>query len=98
MALPPTGSNRGIRLDTKMVARGAAFALIGSFFMGIGLLIGGSALVSAVQEWIRNLETPPSETFKRTAQQLRTAAVAGTQGWNNGTPESIENVVGSPAS
>jgi hypothetical protein len=61
--------------------------------MGIGGLVGltglvlvGSALVSATRRWVRQLERPPSEMARATWQQAKAAASAGAGAWRDQAP------------
>ncbi|HXW36015.1 MAG TPA: hypothetical protein VEJ87_15680 [Acidimicrobiales bacterium] len=81
-----SGTQQGVELNTTMVVGGALFALLGSFLIALGVFLGGAAVLSAARRWVRTLETPPSETFRRTAHQLRHASAAGVKAWNGGVP------------
>jgi hypothetical protein len=58
--------------------------------IGIGGLVGlagmvlvGSAIVSAARQRVNQLERPPSELAKRKWQQARAATTAGATAWRN---------------
>ena len=46
-----------------------------------GMLLVGSAIVSAARQRMNQLEQPPSELAKRTWQQARAATTAGAKAW-----------------
>jgi len=50
-----------------------------------GLAIGSGYVVAATRQWIREMETPPSELAKTKWAQARAAVSAGASAWQNGT-------------
>jgi hypothetical protein len=80
-----TGSpNQKVEFNTTMWAGGAVLALVGSMLVGIGMLLGGMAVLSAARQWIQQLETPPTETARSVFRQLQSAASAGAKAWQGG--------------
>jgi hypothetical protein len=51
-----------------------------------GLAVGGSHLMSATRQWVREMDVPPSELAKLKWAQARAAAAAGAAAWQNGRP------------
>ena len=56
---------------------------IGGLLGFTGMLLVGSAIVSAVRQRVNQLEQPPSELAKRKWQQARAATNAGAKAWRN---------------
>jgi len=54
-----------------------------------GLAIGSGYVVSATRQWIREMETPPSEVAKAKWAQARAAVSAGASAWQNGTQAQV---------
>jgi hypothetical protein len=83
--VPSNGQNgQSVELNTTLIGVGAVLALLGSLLIGLGMAMGGTAVISAARQWVRQQETPPSETAKQKLQQLRTAAAAGADAWRSG--------------
>jgi hypothetical protein len=73
-----------VQVNTTLIGAGAGLALLGSLLIGLGMAMGGAAIIGAAREWARQQETPPSETARQKLQQLRTAASAGAEAWRSG--------------
>ena len=52
-----------------------------------GLAVGGGHLLSAIRQWVAEMETPPRELARIKWNQARTAVAAGTAAWQNGPGE-----------
>ena len=76
--------NQKVEFNTTMWAGGAVLALVGSMLVGIGMLLGGVAVLSAARRWIQQLETPPTEKVRTMIGQLQSAASAGAKAWQGG--------------
>jgi hypothetical protein len=61
----------------SLIGAGALIALA-------GLAVGGTHVISATRQWIREMEVPPSELAKIKWAQARSAATAGAAAWQNG--------------
>jgi hypothetical protein len=66
-----------VEINTTAIAAGAVIAVIGVLLVSVGGSIAGGTLVSAARSWVRQLETPPSETAKTVLRQFGTAAATG---------------------
>jgi hypothetical protein len=66
-----------VEINTTAIAAGAVIAIIGVLLVSVGGSIAGGTLVSAARSWVRQLETPPSETAKTVLRQFGTAAATG---------------------
>ncbi len=50
----------------------------------VGLAVGGGHLLSATRQWVKEMETPPSELARIKWTQARAAVSAGAAAWQNG--------------
>ena len=78
------GSQEGIQVDRTLVIGGGVLVGIGGLLGLSGMVLVGSALLSATRQWVDQLERPPSEVARRTWQQARAAVSAGAEAWRNG--------------
>ncbi len=62
----------------------AALVGAGTLIALAGLALGGSHMLSATRQWVREMEVPPSELAKIKWAQARSAAAAGAAAWQNG--------------
>ncbi len=67
-----------------MLITGGALIGTGALIALAGMAVGGSHVVLATRQWIREMEVPPSELAKIKWAQARTAAAAGAAAWQNG--------------
>jgi hypothetical protein len=63
---------------------GAGLVGVGGLIALVGLGIGGYHLLSAVQQWVREMEVPPSQLARMKFAQAKVAAAAGASAWQNG--------------
>ena len=75
---------RGIQVNRSLLVGGGVLVGIGGLLGFTGMVLVGSALLSATRQWIDQLERPPSEIARRKWQQARAAASAGAGAWRNG--------------
>ena len=54
-----------------------------------GLAVGGGYIASATRQWVREMETPPSELARQKWAQARAAVSAGASAWQNGPQADI---------
>ena len=71
-------------LRTGPLVTGAALFGAGALLALAGLAVGGSHLVLATRQWIREMEMPPKEQARIKWAQAKNAAAAGTAAWQNG--------------
>ena len=77
-------ASRGeVQLSRRRIAAGGVLIGIGGLLGLTGMLLVGSAIVSAARQRVNQLEQPPSELAKRTWQQARAASAAGAKAWRN---------------
>jgi hypothetical protein len=79
-------------INTTAIAAGAVIAVIGVLLVSVGGSIAGGTLVSAARSWVRQLETPPTQTAKAVLRQFGSAAAtgisAGVGSWQGQVPDS----------
>ena len=76
-----SSTSTGFQLNGTPMIVGAALIGAGSLIGLTGLIVGGTAMVSATREWFRGLDVPPSETVKHKIGQTKAATVAGASAW-----------------
>jgi hypothetical protein len=64
----------------------AALVGAGTLVALAGLALGSTHLLTAIRQWVREMEVPPSELARQKWAQARTAVAAGTAAWQNGPP------------
>jgi hypothetical protein len=74
-------SYTGFQLNSTPMIVGAALIGAGSLIGLSGLIVGGSAMVSATRKWFRELEVPPSEVVKHKWGATKAATTAGAGAW-----------------
>ncbi len=67
-----------------LLIAGAAIVGAGTLMALAGLAIGGSHVLSATRQWIREMEVPPGELARMRWSQAKSAMAAGTSAWQNG--------------
>ena len=77
-------SQEGVRLNRSLLIGGGGLVGIGGLLAFTGMVLVGSALLSATRQWANQLEQPPSELARRKWQQAKAAATAGAGAWRNG--------------
>jgi hypothetical protein len=81
-----------IQLDQRLLKMGAIIAGVGGTVWLAGMMVAGSAMVKAAQQWMNQLDRPPSETARAKWQQLTAATTAGTNAWKAGAPAAITSL------
>jgi hypothetical protein len=76
-----SSSSTGFQLNGTPMIVGAALIGAGCLIGLTGLIVGGSAMVSATRKWFNELDVPPSETVKHKMSQTKAATVAGANAW-----------------
>jgi hypothetical protein len=77
-------SPEGMQLNRSRLVGGGLLVGIGGLLGFTGMVLVGSALLSATRQWVNQLEQPPSELARRKWQQAKAAASAGAEAWRNG--------------
>src|SRR5215211_3915144 len=84
MKMSNNASPGGMQLNRSLLVGGGLLVGIGGLLGFTGMVLVGSALLSATRQWVNQLEQPPSEMARRKWQQAKVAASAGAQAWRNG--------------
>jgi hypothetical protein len=71
------------QLNGAPMVVGAVLIGVGGLIGMSGLIVGGTALMSATRRWFRELEMPPSEAVKHKLGATRAATVAGATAWHH---------------
>jgi hypothetical protein len=77
----------GMQVNRGMVVGGAVLVGLGGLLGFSGMVLLGSALVTASRRWMRQLDRPPTETARRKWEQARAATTAGAEAWRSGSPD-----------
>lgn len=71
----------GFKMNSTPMIVGACLIGAGSLIGFTGMIIGGTAMISAARKWFRDLEVPPSEVVKQKFGQTKAATAAGASAW-----------------
>ena len=74
----------GPQLRSGPLVSGAALVGVGGLLALAGIAVGGFHLLSAVRQWVSEMEVPPSELARQKLAQAKAAAAAGAGAWQNG--------------
>ena len=77
-------SQEGVRVNRSLLIGRVGLVGIGGLLGFTGMVLVGSALLSATRQWVKQLEQPPSVMARRRWQQAKAAAAAGAGAWRNG--------------
>jgi hypothetical protein len=75
MSLQPVQLNRGALVS------GAVLVGVGGLLGATGVLLGTYAILSATRQWMKQLETPPSEIAAQRLHQAKVATSAAAHAW-----------------
>jgi hypothetical protein len=84
-------SNGPIQLNRRLIAGGGVLIGIGGLLGFTGMLLVGSAIISAARQRVNQLEQPPSELAKLKWQQARAATTAGAKAWRTSPPAKVSS-------
>jgi hypothetical protein len=77
------GSGNQITVDSRSIIIGGALIGIGVGACIAGIAVSGSAMLSAVHDWIAGMDRPPAELARGTWTQAKAAATAAQQAWQD---------------
>jgi hypothetical protein len=80
---PKSYSPSGFQMDSTPMIVGACLIGAGTIIGMTGLIVGGTAIISATRQWFRELEVPPSEVVKQKLNQTKAATAAGASAWQH---------------
>jgi hypothetical protein len=85
-------SMNGPQVRSGPMLSGAALIGVGGLIALAGIAIGGFHLLSAIREWVAQMEVPPSELARQKLAQARAAATAANaaaaDAWQNAPADS----------
>jgi hypothetical protein len=67
----------------------AALVGAGTLIVLAGLAVGGGHIAAATRQWVREMETPPSDLARQKWAQARAAMAAGASAWQDGTQAQV---------
>lgn len=67
-----------LSIDTRLITSAGVVALLGALLLGAATLMGASAFLNAVRDWVNQQEESPTESAKTMIKQLHDAALAST--------------------
>ncbi len=76
-------TSSSFQLNATPMIIGAALIGAGCLIGLTGLIVGGTAMVSATRQWLSELEVPPTEMVKQKLGQTKAATVAGASAWQH---------------
>ena len=74
-------SSNSLQLSSTPMITSAALIGAGSLIGITGLIMAGTALISATRQWFLELDLPATEVVRQKWGQATTAAVAGASAW-----------------
>jgi hypothetical protein len=74
-------SRQPVEVNRGLLVGGAVLLGVGGVLGAAGLLIGTFAVVSATRQWVKQLETPPSEMALQRLHQAKVATSAAAEAW-----------------
>jgi hypothetical protein len=74
-------SSRSFQLNATPVIVGVALIGAGGLIGLTGVIVGGTAMISATRQWLGELEVPPSDVVKQKLGQTKAATAAGASAW-----------------
>jgi hypothetical protein len=74
-------STDGFKVNTSLLAAGAALVGLGGLLATIGLAVGGTAVLTAVRRRVRQMDVSPSELARRNVARAKAAAAASSVAW-----------------
>jgi len=73
----------GFKVNSTPMIVSACLVGAGSMIGIAGMIVGGTAMMSAARQWFRELEVPPSEVVKQKFGQTKAATAAGASAWKH---------------
>ena len=74
-------SRQWVRPNRGLLVSGAVLVGVGGMLGATGVLLGTFAILSATRQWVKQLETPPSEMASQRLHQARAATAAAADAW-----------------
>jgi hypothetical protein len=77
-------SRQPVQLNRGALVSGAVLVGVGGLLGATGVLLGTYAILSATRQWMKQLETPPSEIAAQRLHQAKVATSAAAEAWRAG--------------
>jgi hypothetical protein len=74
-------SRQPVQLNRGFLVSGAVLVGVGGVLGATGVLLGTFAILSATRQWMKQLETPPSEMAAQRLHQAKVATSAAADAW-----------------
>jgi len=74
-------SRQPVQINRGVLVSGAVLVGVGGLLGATGVLLGTYAILTATRQWVRQLETPPSEVATQKLHQARAATSAAANAW-----------------
>ena len=81
------GSGNQFTVDSRSIIIGGTLFGLGVGACIAGIAVSGSAMLSAVHNWIGGMDRPPAELARGTWTQAKAAATAAQQAWTDASPD-----------
>ncbi|MER8187033.1 hypothetical protein [Kitasatospora sp. NPDC094015] len=75
----------GFNVNRSMLTTGVLLGGVGALLTMAGAVLAGVALATAGRDYVRRMDTPPTERAARAMQQARAASLAGLEAWRSET-------------
>ena len=70
-----------LQINGRLLAAGAGLIAIAGVVGFVGMALGGVAVLTAVRQYVRQMETSPRELAAQKWHQAKEASVAGAHAW-----------------
>ena len=74
-------SRQPVQINRGVLVSGAVLVGVGGLLGATGVLLGTYAILSATRQWMKQLETPPSEMAAQRLHQAKLATAAAADAW-----------------
>ena len=74
-------SRQSVQINRGVLVSGAVLVGVGGLLGATGVLLGTYAILSATRQWMKQLETPPSEMAAQRLHQAKLATAAAADAW-----------------
>ena len=74
-------SRQPVEINRGVLVSGAVLVGVGGLLGATGVLLGTYAILSATRQWMKQLETPPSEMALQKLHQAKVASSAAAEAW-----------------
>jgi hypothetical protein len=81
--------NGGVQVNRPLLMGGGISVAFGSLLVALGMLLAGTAVLSAARQWSRRMNKPSRETARLRFHQLRHATREGARAWQGWTTSDV---------